>query len=69
MINSLKWTNIETIQYHLTLEPIPVVLDVIVLNHQYYHINILQELIEIRELILCNLVVLEKRIVALQWTS
>ena len=69
MINSLQWTDIEAIHYHLTLEFIPVLLDMVVLHHDYHHINILQEVFEIIKLILSNLMILQERIITLQWSS
>ena len=68
MINSLQWTDIEAIHYHLTLEFIPVLLDMVVLYHDYHHINILQEVFEIIKLILSNLMILKERIITLQWS-
>lgn len=64
MINAFKWTNIETVKNNLTFEFIPVLFDVVVLNHDYDHIYIVDELIEIRELVLRDLVVFKEWIVA-----
>lgn len=47
MINSLQWTDIEAIHHHLTLEFIPVLLDMVVLHHNHHHINILQEVFKL----------------------
>lgn len=63
MINSLQWTDIEAIHYHLTLEFIPVLLDMVVLYHDYHHINILQEVFEIIKLILCYIMILQEWII------
>ena len=67
VINSLKRTNIETIKDYLTLQLIPILLDMIVLNHDDNHVNICEELIKVIVLILCNLVAYKEWVVALQW--
>ena len=41
----------------------------VMLHHDYNHINVLQELIKVRDLILCNLMILQEWVVALQRTS
>ena len=68
MINTLQRTDIEAIKDYLTFELVPVLFDVVVLNHDDYHINISEELIKVIVLILCNLVANEEWIIALQWT-
>lgn len=67
MINSLLRTDVEAVEDHFALEFVPVLLDVVVLDHDYYHINICKELIKVGELILGNLVVLKEWVVALEW--
>ena len=46
MIYTLKRTDIETIEHNLAFQFIPVLLNMIVLNHDYYHIYICKELIK-----------------------
>lgn len=69
MIHTLKRANIEAVKYNLALQLIPVQLDVVVLNHDDHHIHVVDEIIEVVELVLCNLVVLQEWVVALQWTG
>ena len=41
-----KWTNVVTIQNNLTLQLVPILLDVIVLHHNDHHIHLAEELVE-----------------------
>ena len=53
----------------LAFQFIPVLLDVIVLHHNYHHINFTQELIEIQYLVLNNLFISKEWIEGFKWTS
>ena len=57
------------IQNHLTLQLVPILLDMIVLNHNHHHIHFVEELVEIKNLVRHNLFVSEERVETLQWTS
>ena len=69
VIYSLQRTNIEAIKDYLALELVPILFDMVVLNHDDYHVNICKELIEVIVLVICNLVAYEEWIVALERTS
>ena len=69
MIYSLQRTNIETIKNNLALQFIPILLDMVVLNHNNNHIEILQELVKVIILVFSNLVSFEERIIALERSS
>ena len=68
MVYSLQRTDIEAVEDYLALQLIPVLLDVIVLNHDDNHIYISEELIEVIVLVLGNLVAYEEWVVALERT-
>lgn len=59
VINTLQRTNIKAIEDDLAFELVPILLDMVVLNHDDYHIYIVDELIEVAELVLCNLMVFQ----------
>lgn len=66
VIYTLKRTDVKTVENNLTLEFVPVLLDMVVLNHDDYHIHVSKEFIEGVILILGNLVTLEEWVVALE---
>ena len=51
MIYPLQRTDVETVENHLAFQPVPVLLDVVVLHHDDHHVDVLQELIEVGELV------------------
>ena len=50
MIHPLYRADIMAIQNHLALEFVPVLLDVVVLDHNDHHIHLTEELIEVKDL-------------------
>lgn len=58
-----------TIEHDLALELIPVLFDVVVLDHDDHHVNLLEELVEVKNLVLHNLLVGEEGIEALERPS
>ena len=66
MIHTLQRADVEAVQDDLTFQFVPVLLNMVVLNHDDYHINIVDELVEVVELILCYLVVFQEWVVALE---
>ena len=68
MINAFERANIVAIEDDLALEPVPVLLDLIVLNHNDYHIDIGEELVEIVVQILNN-VFLDERFINIKRTD
>ena len=54
MIRSVLWANIMTIQNHLPFQFAPVLLDVIVLDHDNDHIHFIQELVKVKNLVRHN---------------
>mgnify|MGYP007026762640 FL=1 len=69
MIYILKRADVEAIKNYFTLELVPVLFDVVVLNHDDNHIYIGEELIEVVILVFCDLIADEERIVALERTG
>lgn len=69
MICSLQRTDVEAVEDDLALQFVPILLDLVVLDHDDYHVNIVEELVEVRELVLGNLLVFEEGVVALERTS
>ena len=59
-------TNIMAIQNHLTLEFVPVLLDVVVLDHNDHHINLREELVEVEDLVLDNRLLSEEGVEGLE---
>ena len=56
------------IQDNLTLQLVPILLNMVVLHHNDYHIHFIQELVEIQNLVLDNLLLGKEGIKALQRT-
>ena len=65
MIYSFKRTDVKAIEDYLALQLVPILFDMIVLNHDDYHVNICKELIEVIVLVLCNLVAYEEWVITL----
>ena len=57
------------IKDYFSFQLIPVLLDVVVLNHNHHHINFAEELIEVQDLVLHNLLLSEERVEGLEWTG
>ena len=57
------------IQNHLSLELVPVLLDVVVLDHNDHHIHLGEELVEVEDLVLDNLLLGEKGVEGLEGTG
>ena len=57
------------IQNHLAFQLIPILLDVVVLHHNDHHVHLGEELVKIENLIRHNLLVGEKGVETLEWTS
>ena len=68
MINTFERTDVMAVEDDLALEFVPVLLDLIVLNHNDYHIEIGEELVEIVVQILNN-VFLDERFINLKRTD
>ena len=69
MINIFKWEYIETIQYDLVFDLIPLLLNMVVFNHNHNHIYIAEEFIEIRKDFLLSFLFLKIWIIALERMS
>ena len=69
MICTLQRTNIETVKDNFTLQLIPILLNVVVLNHDDYHVNLVEELVEVKNLVLYYLLLSEEGIKGLQRTG
>ncbi len=59
------WTYIMTVKNHLATKLIPVLIDVVVLYHDDYHIDFIQKLVKIKNLVRQNGLVGEEGIEAL----
>lgn len=66
MKGPLYWADVLAVENDLALQFVPVLLDVVVLDHHYDHIDSVQELVEVEDLILDYLLVGEERVEALE---
>lgn len=69
MVGAFEGANVEAVEDYFAAELVPVVLEVVVLDHDYDHVDVFEELIEVAELILCNLVILKEGVVAFERTG
>ena len=69
MIDIFKRADVEAVKDDLALQLIPVLFDMVMLHHNHHHIDIIQERIKIRELVLCDLMILQEGVIALQRTG
>lgn len=69
VINSFKRTNIMAVEDDLAFEFVPILLDVVMLDHDDHHIHFAEELIEIENLIGYNFFVGEEGVETLQWSG
>ena len=53
------------IQHNFALQLIPILLDMVMLDHDNHHIHFVKELVEIQDLVLDNLLLGEERVEAL----
>lgn len=58
-----------TVEHDLALELIPVLFEVVVLDHDNHHVHMGEEVVEVEDLVFHNLLVGEERVEALQRTS
>ena len=65
MINTLYWADVVAIKYNLAFELIPVLLNMVVLDHNDHQIYLFQELVKIQNLIGYNRLLREERIKSL----
>lgn len=67
MIHLLPYrANIVAVEHNLAFEFVPILLDVVVLDHDDHHVNLLEELVEVKNLVFHNLLVGEEWIEALE---
>lgn len=52
MINSFQRTNITAIKDDFTFELVPVLLDMVVFDHNDHHVHVVDELVEVAVLVL-----------------
>ena len=64
-----QWTNVVAIQNHFALELVPVLFDVVVLDHNDHHIHLGEELVEVEDLVLDDLLFGEEGVEGLQRTG
>ena len=64
-----KWTNVMTVEDNLALQLVPILFDMVMLNHNDYHIHLIQELVEVQNLILHDFFVSKEGIKRLQRAS
>ena len=65
VVCAFEGADVEAVHHHFAAELVPVLLDVVVLHHNYHHVDVLQELVEVAELVLGNLIVYQERVIAL----
>ena len=65
----LDRADVMAIQNHLALELVPVLFDVVVLDHNDHHIHLGEELIEVENLVLDNLLLGEEGVEGLERTG
>lgn len=63
MIDTFKRANIEAVENDFAFQLVPILFDVVVLHHDDYHINIVDELVEVVELVFGYLVVFQERVI------
>ncbi len=68
MINPFQWADIAAVKDYLAFELVPVLLDMVVLYEDDYHVHIVQELVEVVVLVLCDMMSFEERIIATKRT-
>ena len=69
MIHPLQRTNVEAIQDDLALELPPILLDVVVLDHDDDHVHFVEEPVEVEDLVLHDLLVSEEGVEGLERTG
>lgn len=69
MIHSLQRADIEAVEDDLAFQPIPVLLNMVVLHHNNHHVHIVDELIEVAELVFGYLLMLQEGVVAFEGTG
>ena len=69
VVNAFHRIDIVTIQNHLALQLVPVLPDVIMFHHDNHHINFIEELVKIQNLVLDNLLAGEEGVKGLERTG
>ena len=68
MIYPFKRADIAAVKDYLAFKLIPILLDMVVLYEDDYHVNVVEELVEVVVLILGDMVTFEERIIATERT-
>ncbi len=66
MINAIQRTNVVTIEDDFPLQLVPVLLNMVMLHHDNNHIHLVEELVEVKNLVLNNLLFGEEGVEGLQ---
>ena len=69
MVHTLKRADVVAVEDDLAFQLVPVLLDVVVLHHDDHHIHLAEELVEVKNLVLDNLLLGKERIKCLQRTG
>lgn len=69
MIYTFLLEDIAAVKHHLTLQPIGMSLDMVVLDHDDDHIDLGEELVEIEDLVRDDFLLGKEGVEGLQWTS
>jgi len=69
MIHPIQRTDIVAIENHFALQLIPVLLDMVVLDHNDHHIHFVKEMVEVENLALYNLLASEEWVESLERAS
>ena len=66
MINTFQWTDVVAVEDDLAAEFVQVLLDVVVLDHDDDHVDLVEELVEVEDLVRNDSLVGEEGVEALQ---
>ena len=69
MVGAFEGADVEAVEDYFAAEFVPVVFDVVVLDHDYDHVDVAEELVEVAELVFGNLVILKEGVVAFERTG
>ena len=69
MIDTVQGADIMTIENDLALQLVPILLDMVVLDHNDHHFHLAEELVEVQYLVLHNLLLGEEGVEGLEGTG
>ena len=69
MVHSIQRADVMAVENDLVFQLVPVLLDMVVLDHDDYHLYFIEELVEVQNLVLHNLLLCEEWVESLERTS